>query len=107
LLRGTRFLDEIVSAVSHRLHGHGNIAVSGDQDHREILIQPAQIGLPFKAALAAQAYVADHDERHVGTHGCVGGLNRSKPRNRKPRKFERLNTADPDVVVVLDVDHAD
>jgi hypothetical protein len=27
--------------------------------------------------------------------------------NRKPRKFERLNTADPDVVVVLDVDHAD
>ena len=79
----------------------------GDQDHRQILIQPAQIGQPFKAALAAQAHVADHDERHVGADRSAGGLDRGESRNGKSRKFERLNAADPDIVVVLDVDHAD
>ena len=78
----------------------------GDQDHRQILIQSTQIGQPFKAALSAQAHVADHDKWHVGPDERASGLDRGESRNGKPRKFESLNAADPNIVVVLDVDHA-
>ena len=79
----------------------------GNQDHRQILIEPPQIGQPLKAALAAQAHVADHDEWHIGANGRASGLDGGKSRNGKSSKFERLNAADPDIVVVLDIDHAD
>ena len=71
-----------------------------------LLGRSPQIGLPLKATLAAQAHVADHDKRHVGANGPFSSLNRDESRNGESRKLEGLNAADADIVIVLDVDHA-
>ncbi len=42
-LGAERLFDEVVGALAHGLHGHRDVAVAGDQDHRQFGIDVAQL----------------------------------------------------------------
>ena len=54
-----RLLDEVVGAVAHRLHGHRNIAVAGDENHRHVGRAFVALREQIETARARQADVAD------------------------------------------------
>src|SRR3954468_23909170 len=81
--------------------------MAGDQDDRQIRVEPMQVRQPFGTAPAAQPHVGDDHERHVGADQRAGGFDRAERRHRKSGEFERLNGADAHVLIILDIDHAD
>jgi hypothetical protein len=56
-----RLFQKIGSAILHGLHGHGDIAMPGDENHGQLGVQHAHGGQQPKAAHLRQADVADHD----------------------------------------------
>jgi hypothetical protein len=81
MLGRERLLDEVVGAVLHRLHGHRNVAVAGDQHHRQFGVDGLHFAQEGHAVHARQADVADHDAAKIrpsrrallGAAGAFGG----------------------------------
>ena len=51
---------KVVGTITHGLHGHGYIAMAGQQDHRQIRVQLLQPGQQGQAAHARHAHIADN-----------------------------------------------
>ncbi len=62
-LGGKGLLDEVVGALTQRLHGHGHVTVAGDHDHRQVGIQFDQ---PFEQAEAVEVWHAHVADQHTG-----------------------------------------
>ncbi|MNQ84837.1 hypothetical protein D3C85_999770 [compost metagenome] len=62
---GEGFLHEVVGAVAHGLHRHGNIAVASDQHHRQAAVAGLEAFQQGQAVDAGQADVADDDAGEV------------------------------------------
>ncbi|MNQ86160.1 hypothetical protein D3C85_1013460 [compost metagenome] len=61
--RAEGFFEEIVGTVAHGFDGHRYIAVTGQQDHRQIGIPALHLGQQFQAGHAGHAHIA---ENHPG-----------------------------------------
>jgi hypothetical protein len=106
-LGAERLLDEVVGALTHGLHRHGDVAVAGDQDDGQLGIGVAQLEQPFGAAQARQANVADHDGRHAEADLRTRALRAREGFDLEAGQGQHLGRAEPDVLVVLDQQHAD
>ncbi len=53
--------DEVIGAFAHRLDRHGDVAMAGDQDHRQLGVEAPQPAEQFEAVDPRHAHVADHD----------------------------------------------
>ena len=100
-----RFLDEIVRAVFHCLHGHRHVAVAGDQHHRQFGVDGQQLAHEAHAIDARQADVADHDAAEIGVDQGPRGLGAVGAERRDPFELQRLLAAQADVGIVLDDQH--
>ncbi len=58
-LGGKRLFDEVIRAVTHGLHGHRNIAMTGDQNHRHVGRALVALREQFETARARQTNIAD------------------------------------------------
>ncbi len=79
-------LDEVVGAVPHGVHGHRDVAVAGDHDHRQLRLEGAQIAQPLDATAPGQLDVA-HDDSGTPALTCACACStEAKPAVSKPAK---------------------
>src|SRR5882757_8504875 len=57
ILLAERLCQEFDCATLHRLHRHWNVAVSGDEDDRQLSFGACQLALQFESALAGKPHV--------------------------------------------------
>ena len=76
------FLQKIESAVLHGLDRHGDITVSGDEDHGNRVATQIQLFLELQAAHSRHAHVQDQATRLIG---IVAG----QKLGRRPQDFRR------------------
>ena len=100
-------LDEVVGTFAHGLHRHRDVAVAGDEDHRQLGVDGAYFRQPVGAARARQTHVADDDGRHAGGDVDACALDTGKRIDLEAGQAERLGGAQAHVLVVLDEHHAD
>ena len=105
LLITERLGQEFNSAALHRLHRHWNIAMSGDEDYRELRIRPDKLALKIKAALPRQSHV-EHQAggaiRQIGLEKVGNG--RKQPRIQIERSQQTPNRGSKVRVIVNDQD---
>src|SRR3984885_15894092 len=78
-----RFGEKLDSPAFHRLHGHGDVAVSGDENDRKLPVGYRELALKIEAALAGQTHV----ENQAG--GAIGRIRFEKVGNgRKELTFD-------------------
>ena len=102
VFRRKRFLDKVVGAILHCLHGHRHVAVAGDQHHRQFRVEGQCLAQEGHAVHLGQADVADHDAAEVtaqsaprlfGAAGALGG---------DAFELQRLLATQRNVRVILD-----
>ncbi len=65
LLRVCRFLNEVVGSGAHGLKCHGDIAMAGDQNHRNVAVNAVDCFKHGEAIHARHAHIGNHDARPV------------------------------------------
>ena len=59
-LGGEGLFDKVVGTLAQGLYRHGHIAVTGNQDHRQVAIQLQQLVQQLQAVGARHTHIADH-----------------------------------------------
>ena len=96
--------DEVVDAILDRLHRHGNVAVPGDQDDRNVLIHLQDA---VEELQPVDLWHADVGHHHAGEPGVDTGQRldrRREGRHGKAGKLQRLRGRLEQVAVVVDQD---
>ncbi len=106
-LGGEGLFHEVVGAVAHGLHRHGDVAVAGDQHHRQLRVLLAQAGQQLQAVHAGQADVADDDAGEVGAHAPQRFLGAGHAVAVEVFQGQGLLAAEQHVGVVLDHQYAE
>ncbi|OBX35027.1 hypothetical protein A8U91_04097 [Halomonas elongata] len=106
-LAGEGLFQKVPGALAHGFHGGGNVAVTGDQDHRQVRIASADLAQQGHAVHARHADVTDHDAGKIGLEFCQGGLGTFERTGRVAGKFQRLARGDAQVGLVVDDHHRD
>ena len=102
ILGRKRLLDEVVGAVLHRLHGHRDVAVAGDQDDGQFGVDGLHLAQEGHAVHARQADVADDDAAEVLLQPALALFGAADALGRDAFELQRLLAAEADVGVVLD-----
>ena len=97
-----RLLHEVVGAEPHGIHRHGDVAMAGDQDHGEILVDRSRLREKSQAVHTRELDVAHDDCRHVGNDAHERGLGVSERLDLEIRKLQRLLGAEQHRRVVFD-----
>ena len=102
-----RLLDEVLGAFLHRRHGHGHVAVAGDEGHRQRRAALEQPILQLKAAHAFHADVGDEAGDLARVEAREERLGRIEAFDAVVLAFEQpLQRVTHGFVVVDDVDSA-
>ena len=64
-LRGKGFFHKVVGAITHGTDRHADIAVAGDQHHRQAAVAGLELGQQLQAVDAGQADIADDNPGEV------------------------------------------
>ena len=67
ILVAERLRQKLDRTSLHRLHGHGNVAMPGDEDDRELNVSPRQLTLKFEAALPGKPDIEHEAGRPTGS----------------------------------------
>ncbi len=82
-------LDEIIGALTQRLHRHGHVAMAGDHDHRQFRVQRDQAFQQAEAVQVRHAHVADQHAGKVPVDqaqrfACTGAGAHAEPGQLQP-----------------------
>ncbi|MNV35434.1 hypothetical protein D3C71_1268820 [compost metagenome] len=101
-LRGERLFHEVVGAFLHRADGHGDVAVPGDQHHRQAAVALLESCQQFQAIDARQANVADDDAGEVVADPLQGFFGAAHANAGNVFQGQRLLAAEQHMGVVFD-----
>ncbi len=87
---GEGFFDEVVGAAAHRRHRHVDVAVAGDDDHRQLGVERGGVGQQLQAGAAGQAHVGDDDAGEVGAQQGQRLLGAGAGTHREAAQLQRL-----------------
>ncbi len=104
-LGGEGLLQEVPGALAHRLHRGGDVAVAGDQDHRQVGVAAAHLAQQRHAIHAGHADVADDDPGEVVAELGQGGLGAGVGQRRVAGQLQGLAGGDAQVGLVVDDHH--
>jgi hypothetical protein len=96
------FLDEVVGTVAHGAHGHADVAVAGDQHHRQARVAAFELGQQLQAIDARQADIADDYAGEVAVDPGQRLLGAADAGAGDILQLQRLLAAEQHVGVVLD-----
>ena len=105
MLRGEGFFQEVVGPVAHGLHGHGDIAVAGQQDHWQIGVVRLQAFEQLQATHAGHAHIADDHTREVLRQLAQAVFGAGKQLHVEARQAQPLLDRCADTGFVIDNDH--
>ncbi len=98
--------DEIIDAALDRLHGHGNIAMAGDQHDRQIGILRLQPAEQFQPVHARHADIGDDDAGIIGRDGQQRRRTGADGIDGETGQHQRLGGGAAQVHVVVHQEHA-
>ena len=73
-----RLCEKLYGTALHRLHGHRNVAVRGDEDDRNLLVRSSKVALKLKTALPRHSNVEHQTARAIRRFGTQKIRNRRK-----------------------------
>ena len=95
-------LHEVVGAGVHRLYRHGDVAVTGDQHHRQARVEGLETLQQGQAVDAGQADVADDDAGEVAVDPLQRLLSAADADAGDVLQLQRLLAAEQDMRIVFD-----
>ncbi len=84
------FFDKVVGAFAHGLHGHGDVAMAGHQDHRHARRGVAAVLQQVQAAGAGQAHVGHHHAGKGAVQVRDRGLGGGQRQHREAGQLQAL-----------------
>ena len=101
---GAGLLDEVVGAVAHGLHGHGDVAVPGDQNHGNVRVHLCHLAQQRHAVCARHAYVGDQHPGPVGGNQVRHAARAAPAGDLEALQLQGLARGHADVLFVVDED---
>src|SRR5262245_40536652 len=97
--------EELDRAPLHRLHGHWNVAVSGDEDDRKLDIARGEIALKIQPALSRQSHIEDQASRSVGRIRLLKIVNRCKESRMQAHGLQHSSQRFAKLRIIVDNDY--
>ena len=102
VVAGEGLFQEVIGAGAHRLHGQGHVAVTGDQQHRQLRVLLMQLLEQLQAVDARHADIADHHPGPVALDACGGAPGIGQAGDLEPGQVEGLAQGLAQMGVIVD-----
>ncbi|MNQ72221.1 hypothetical protein D3C85_869200 [compost metagenome] len=106
-IAGKGFFEEVISTGTHGLHRQRYIAVSGDQQYRQLRVLGVQFAQQFETVHAGHADVADHHARPIALKTRGQALGFGQGQDLQASQVQRLAQGLAQVGIVVDQHYLD